>query len=56
MLAQENKENQQTQFDECARQLRMLYDSYITAGFSNKMAFELVKTILSASIQNIGKK
>lgn len=56
MLAQENKENQQAQYDECARQLRMLYDSYVNAGFSYKMAFELVKTFLSATIQGVNKK
>lgn len=56
MLAEENKENQQNQYNESARQLRMLYDSYISAGFSNKMAFELVKTFLSATIQGIVKK
>ena len=56
MLAQENKENQQAQYDESARQLRMLYDSYVKAGFSYKMAFELVKTFLSATIQGVTKK
>lgn len=56
MVAQENKESQQEQYNESARQFRMLYDSYVNAGFSHKMAFELVKTFLSATIQNIGKK
>lgn len=56
MLAEENKENQQNQYNESAIQLRMLYDSYTNAGFSPKMAFELVKTVLSATIQSIGKK
>lgn len=56
MLAEENKENQQNQYNESARQLRMLYDSYVNAGFSYKMAFELVKTFLSATIQGVTKK
>lgn len=43
-------EETQTQFDSAANMLRMAYDSYIKAGFSPKMAFELTKEILHSSI------
>ena len=56
MLAQESKENQQAECDKMASMLRMLYDSYVKAGFSPKMAFELVKTTIMASISAGVKK
>lgn len=46
----------QTQFDNVAQLMKMSYDSYIKAGFSSKMAFELTKTLLIASIQGTIKK
>ncbi len=56
MLAEENRENQQAELNKAANLLKMMYDSYIQAGFSYKMAFELVKTILSAILQGTVKK
>lgn len=52
----EAREQTQVQFDTMAEMLMMMYNSYIKAGFSYKMAFELVKTFLSSTIQGIVKK
>ena len=55
MMGKAASEEQQTQLDMAAKSLRMMYDSYIKAGFSPKMAFELVKEILRASVVNAKK-
>ncbi len=41
-----------TQLAAAAVQLHELYSSYIEAGFSEPQAFDLVKTILAASMNN----
>lgn len=50
MLSDEAKQKQREDFDRMAQMTRMIYDSYIKAGFSPKMAFELTKTITETSI------
>lgn len=54
-LGQQQKEKQQAQLDEAARATRMLYDAYVKAGFSPKMAFELVKIAIATSLQGTKK-
>lgn len=49
-MGEQASQQTQTQLDTAAQTLRMFYDSYIKAGFSPKMAFELVKEIIRASI------
>jgi hypothetical protein len=56
MLAQENKENQQAELNKAANHLKMMYDAYIQAGFSYKMAFELTKTMLASIVTGVTKK
>jgi hypothetical protein len=41
-----------TQLAAAAAQLHELYASYIEAGFTEPQAFDLVKTILAASLHN----
>jgi hypothetical protein len=43
-----------TQLAAAAVQLHELYNSYLAAGFTEPQAFELVKTILAASVGNGG--
>lgn len=50
MMGKAASGEQQTQLDTAAKSLRMMYDSYIHAGFSPKMAFELTKEILHSCI------
>lgn len=55
-MGAEAKEQTQVQIDTMAEMLMMMYSSYIKAGFSPKMAFELIKTLLSATINGTVKK
>lgn len=55
MMGAAAKGEAKTQFDTAAVMTKMMYDSYIDAGFSSKMALELTKTLLIASIES-GKK
>ena len=54
-MGAEAKEQTQTQMDYASNMLKMAYDSYVKAGFSPKMAFELTKTMLSSAIQGAKK-
>jgi len=55
MIGAEASQQTQIQLDTAAKMMKMTYDSYIKAGFSPKMAFELVKELLRASITNAKK-
>ena len=55
-MGAEAKEQAQTQMDNASNMLKMQYDSFIKAGFSPKMAFELTKTMLPSAIQGATKK
>lgn len=54
-MGAEAKEQAQIQMDNASNVLKMAYDSYVKAGFSPKMAFELTKTMLSSAIQGAKK-
>ena len=54
-MGAEAKEQTQIQMDNASNMLKMAYDSYVKAGFSPKMAFELTKTMLSSAIQGAKK-
>lgn len=54
-MGAEAKEQTQIQMDNASNMLKMAYDSYVKAGFSPKMAFELIKTMLSSAIQGAKK-
>lgn len=54
-MGAEAKEQTQIQMDNASNMLKMAYDSYVRAGFSPKMAFELTKTMLSSAIQGAKK-
>lgn len=53
---EQQKDAQQKEMDKMGEMTRMMYDGYVHAGFSPKMAMELVKTTLSAAIQGTLKK
>jgi len=55
MIGAEASQQTQIQLDTAAKMMKMTYDSYIKAGFSRKMAFELVKEMLRVSITNVKK-
>lgn len=55
MMGAAVKGEAKTQFNTAAEMTKMMYDSYVDAGFSSKMALELTKTMLIAAIQT-GKK
>lgn len=54
--SEQQKDEQQAEMDKMGEMTRMMYDGYVHAGFSPKMAMELVKTTLSAAIQGTLKK
>lgn len=54
-MGAEAKEQTQIQMDNASNMLKMAYDSYVKAGFSPKMTFELIKTMLSSAIQGAKK-
>ena len=56
MMGKAASEEQQAQLDTAAKSLRMMYDSYVNAGFSHKMAFELTKEVLRSCILGGFKK
>lgn len=56
MVGEQQKEDQQAEMNKMGELTRMMYDGYVHAGFSPKMAMELVKTTLSAAIQSGLKK
>lgn len=55
MMGKAASKNQQTELDMAAQSTKMLYDSYVKAGFTRKDALDLVKELLKASIMS-GKK
>ena len=50
------KEETKTQLNSAAEMTRMMYESYVHAGFSPKDALDLTKTMLVAAIQTGTKK
>lgn len=56
MIGAEASQQTQIQLDTAAKMMKMTYDSYVKAGFSSKMAFELVKEMLRAAFANNTKK
>jgi len=54
--SEQQKDEQQAGMDELGRYTRMMYDGFVHAGFSPKMAMELVKTSLTAALQSGLKK
>lgn len=51
MMGAEASQQLENQCDMAAQTLKMAYDSYIRAGFTPKMAFELTKVLLSESMK-----
>lgn len=41
--------------NECAETSKLMYDSFVEAGFSEAQAYDLVKTIILQTINNVGK-
>lgn len=50
------KEETKTQCDSLANMMKIQYDSFVKVGFSPKMAFDMVKTILASAMQAGMKK
>ena len=56
MMGKAASEEQQNQLDTAAKSLRMMYDSYVNAGFGHKIALELTKEVLRSCVIGVFKK
>lgn len=55
-VGEEQKENQQNEMNKMGEMVYMMYQGYKRAGFTQKMAFELTKASVVASVQGALKK
>lgn len=55
-MGEQASQQTQTQLDIAAKSLRMMYDSYVNAGFGHKIALELTKEVLRSCILGGFKK
>ena len=53
---EQQKDVQQKEMNKMGEMTRMMYDGFVHAGFSPKMAMELVKASLAAALQSGLKK
>lgn len=52
LMAENKMLEQQVQTERAARQVRMIFDAYVGAGFTEEQAWELVKMLTKGAIEN----